>query len=90
MAYSREGETRCNQKYLDDFLPHLFSYREVPQESTKFSPFELLYGRRVHGPLCVLKEEWSRTPIPTMLYKHHHTDDILTTFQQKEAVRKME
>ena len=33
----------------------LFAYREVPQASTGFSPFELLYGRAVNGPLDVLK-----------------------------------
>ncbi|KAK5910368.1 hypothetical protein CesoFtcFv8_004208 [Champsocephalus esox] len=32
--------------------------REVPQASTGFSPFELLYGRQVRGPLDVLKENW--------------------------------
>ena len=36
----------------------LFAYREVPNESTGFSPFELLYGRHIRGPLAVLKEEW--------------------------------
>ncbi len=36
----------------------LFSYREVPQASTGFSPFELLYGRAVRGPLDVLRESW--------------------------------
>ena len=36
----------------------LFAYREAPQESTGFSPFELLYGREIRGPLDVLKEEW--------------------------------
>ena len=36
----------------------LFAYREVPQESTGFSPFELLYGREVRGPLDVVKESW--------------------------------
>ncbi|KAM4705096.1 protein cordon-bleu [Rhinophrynus dorsalis] len=41
------------------FLPHLlFAYREVPQESTGFSPFELLYGRKVRGPLDLLREYW--------------------------------
>lgn len=35
----------------------LFAYREVPQCSTGFSPFELLYGRQVRGPLDMLKEE---------------------------------
>ena len=38
-------------------LPYiLFAYREVPQASTGFSPFELLYGRDPRGPLDVLKE----------------------------------
>lgn len=48
-----------NQRDWDEHLPYLlFAYREVPQESTGFSPFELLYGRRVRGPLDVLKEAW--------------------------------
>ena len=37
-------------KNWDEFLPYLlFAYREVPQASTGFSPFELLYGRQVRG-----------------------------------------
>ena len=51
--------TASNQKDWDEHLPYLlFAYREVPQESTGFSPFELLYGRRVRGPLDVPKEAW--------------------------------
>ncbi|KAI4885672.1 hypothetical protein NFI96_028253 [Prochilodus magdalenae] len=43
----------------DAWLPFaLFAYREVPQASSGFSPFELLYGRQVRGPLDVLKEAW--------------------------------
>ncbi|XP_044155688.1 uncharacterized protein LOC122942250, partial [Bufo gargarizans] len=46
-------------KDWERFLPHLlFAYREVPQESTGFSPFELLYGRRVRGPLDLIKDHW--------------------------------
>ena len=49
-----------NQKDWDQYLPYLlFAYREVPQETTGFSPFELLFGRRVRGPLDVLKEVWT-------------------------------
>ena len=41
----------------DKLLPYvLFVYREVPQSSTGFSPFELLYGRAVRGPLDILLE----------------------------------
>jgi len=44
----------------DKFIPALlFAYREVPQESLGFSPFELLYGRTVRGPLGVLKQIWT-------------------------------
>ena len=44
----------------DKYLPYLlFAYREVPSESTGYSPFELLYGRTVRGPLAVIKETWS-------------------------------
>ena len=40
----------------------LFAIREVPQASTGFSPFELLYARRPRGLLDLAKEDWeSRT-----------------------------
>nr|XP_054770320.1 uncharacterized protein LOC129278127 [Lytechinus pictus] len=39
--------------------PVLFAYRAAPQASLGFSPFELLYGRQVRGPLEILKELWS-------------------------------
>ena len=43
----------------DRLLPYLlFAYREVPQASTGFSPFELLYGHNVRGPFDILKESW--------------------------------
>ena len=39
--------------------PLLFAYREAPQKATGFSPFELLYGRIVRGPVQILKELWT-------------------------------
>jgi transposase InsO family protein len=52
-AASAEG------KDWDKLIPYLlFAYREVPQDSTGFSPFELLYGRAVRGPLDVIKDSW--------------------------------
>ena len=36
--------------------PLLFAYREVPQAYTEFSPFELLCGHTVRGPITILKE----------------------------------
>lgn len=43
-------------RYID---PVLFAYREVPQDSTGFSPFELIFGRTVRGPMQILKEAWT-------------------------------
>ena len=43
----------------DRWLPYLlFAYREVPNESTGFAPFELLFGRHVRGRLDILRESW--------------------------------
>ena len=36
----------------------LFAAREAVQESLGFSPFELVFGREVRGPLKLLKESW--------------------------------
>ena len=44
-------------RYIDALL---FAYREAPQESLGFAPFELLYGRRVKGPLQILRQLWTR------------------------------
>jgi hypothetical protein len=44
----------------DTYLPYiLFAYREVPQASTGFFPFELLYGRKVKGPLGLVYDTWT-------------------------------
>ncbi|GFO29996.1 hypothetical protein PoB_005650100 [Plakobranchus ocellatus] len=40
--------------------PLLFAYREVPQESTHFAPFELLYGGLCAGPMHILRELWTK------------------------------
>ena len=53
------GGKRKSTKDWDVLLPYLlFAYREVPQASTGFSPFELLYGHVVRGPLDILSESW--------------------------------
>ena len=46
-----------DQMEWDLLLPYLlFAFREVPNESTGFSPFELLYGWYIRGSLIVIKE----------------------------------
>ncbi|XP_033761705.1 uncharacterized protein LOC117343459 [Pecten maximus] len=56
-------------KYINALL---FAYREVTQESLGFSPFELLYGRKVRGPMMILRELWT---------KDIQDPDIKTTYQ---------
>ena len=53
-------------------IPTLFALREIPSDRTGFSPFELLYGRSVRGPLSVLRDLWEDRSIP---------DDERTTFR---------
>ena len=47
------------RKEWDLLLPTLlFAYREAQHEATGFSPFELVFGRPVRGPLDLVKEQW--------------------------------
>jgi len=39
--------------------PRVFAVRDTPQDSTGFTPFELLYGYRVHTPMTLLKRIWT-------------------------------
>ena len=44
----------------DRYLPTvLFASREVPQVSTCFLPFEMLYGRTMRLPMQILQELWT-------------------------------
>ncbi|GFR87564.1 reverse transcriptase [Elysia marginata] len=49
-----------NPKSWDKHIaPLLFAYRETPQASTGFSPFELVFSHKVKGPLDILKDLWT-------------------------------
>lgn len=50
-----------NQKEWDESIPFLmFAACESVQESLGFSPFELIFGNSVRGPLQLIKEKWLR------------------------------
>lgn len=52
-------------KNWDQLLPYmLFSISEVPQSSTGFCPFELLYGRRPRRMMDIATNFWETN--------HHH------------------
>ena len=53
-------------KNWDQLLSHvMFAVREVPQASSRFSLFKLLYGRRPRGILDLAKEAWGASRPPT-------------------------
>ena len=62
---------RCLRKLVKDFprqwdrylYAALFSYRDTPHQTTGYSPFELIYGHRVRGPLEFLQECWESDTI---------------------------
>ena len=57
--------------------PVLFAYREVPQESTGFSPFQLLYRRSVRGPGTILKELWTKeVNIPEVKSSYEYVTEL--------------
>ena len=63
----------------DRALPYLMiAYREVPQETTGFSPYELLYRRQPRGPLDILKESWEQ---------QETTPESVVGFMQKMQTR---
>ncbi|XP_070212629.1 uncharacterized protein [Littorina saxatilis] len=66
-------------KKWDQYLPALlFAYREVPQDSLGFSPFELLFGRTVKGPMHVLRQLWT---------EEDASDEIKTTAEHVTELR---
>ena len=66
-------KTYCweQQKDWDDGIPLLmFAIREVVQESLGFSPFELIFGHTVRGPLKLMKEMWLVDDTQTNVLKY--------------------
>ena len=53
----------------------LFSVRDIVQKSLGFTPFQLIYGHEVRGPLKVLKESWlgeeNTIPVATYVRNFH-------------------
>ena len=48
----------------------VFAARDAIQETLGFSPFELVFGRTVLGPLKLLKEKWLSAETDTNLLDH--------------------
>ncbi|XP_070000758.1 uncharacterized protein [Penaeus vannamei] len=68
--------------------PLLFAYREVPQSSTGFAPFELLYGREVRGPMGILRELWTGEKIaaPQVKTSYQYVLDLRKRLEETMAM----
>jgi len=51
--------------------PLMFAVHDTPQDSTGFTPFELLYGYRVRTPMTLLKKEFGRVKRKIQRSKQH-------------------
>ena len=62
----------------DRYLPALlFALRETPSSSLGYSPFELLYGRNVRGPMDVLRELWTNESMtPDIKSEYEYVIDL--------------
>lgn len=75
-----------NEKEWDDGVHLLFAAREAVQESTCFSPADLVFAHNVRGPLRLLRENWLNESQPKNLldyvssfrYKLHHACELAT------------
>ena len=63
---------RMSSEQPDNLEPLMFPYREAPQESTGFSPFELLYGRTIKGPMYVLRKLWTNESMKEEVSNVYH------------------
>ena len=79
----------------------LFALRETPNESTKYSPAQLVFGRKLRGLMAVAREIWERgdpmegrLKMSTLKYLEKLNQDIETALQAasdnvKEAQARM-
>ena len=55
--FKQSGEDLKRWDRLLKFV--LFAYRETPHTVTGYSPFTLMFGREVRGPLALLRSSWA-------------------------------
>ena len=78
----------------DEILPLvLFSIRASKHETTGFSPFELMFGYQIRGPLDILRELWvEETTEGNPVDLHQYVLDLRTTMRAlaTQAIEKEE
>jgi len=77
---------QTNENDWDKLIDHLlFAMRESKHASTQFSPFEILMGRKVSGPLSLQRQSWENG--------HFAERELKTTSAAKymqELIRKLQ
>ena len=63
----------------------LWAYRELPNETTGLSPFQLVYGRMIRGPLAILRDHWSMNKDIDSTPQNLNTAKYLDKLQQDLA-----
>lgn len=63
-------------------VPLLFAFREVPQESLGFSPFELMYGWPVRGLMEVLSDLWVGNHNPEVRNTYQYVLELREKLQE--------
>ena len=75
-----------DQRNWDDCLPYLlFACREAPCSATGFSPFELIFGKQVRGPLDILRQSW----MPSKTTKQSSAEWLLELRDDLTEMRKL-
>ena len=67
----------------------LFAYREIPVETLGFSPFEMLFGYSVRGPLELLKSAWKPTSLTKSKPKRNVLQYILGVREKLNVCREL-
>ena len=70
----------------DECLPWiLFAYREIPVQTLAFSPFEILFGRSVEGPLSLLKSTFLHSQTSLEIAKPNNVVKFMLDLRDKLA-----
>lgn len=65
------GRWRADGKGWEDGLPWLLlAAQQVVQESTRFSPNDLVFSPTVHDPVAALKECWATEQLPQNVFDY--------------------
>ena len=59
----------------------LFAYRDAPHAATGLSPFELIFGHNVRGPLSLVKEYWTSPQVLTE--EERETHQYVTSLRER-------